>query len=197
MFQPSALSIGIVSKFYNLLKWMLPLLIAGTYIYKGKRPSKWIGLFFFMELWILLVTVYNKNYTAYAIKNLISITATACIVDIYADRFERFLNVLLLHCELCIYINLFTLIIAPNGFISRENEAYGMDDNVLNKVSKYAGNMYALYRLLDEEYNADLAAEILRLPQKLAWNYVPNKLNDKTFYSEIIGKSNYERRVEI
>lgn len=74
---------------------------------------------------------------------------------------------------------------------------YGMDDNVLNKVSKYAGNMYALYRLLDEEYNADLAAEILRLPQKLAWNYVPNKLNDKTFYSEIIGKSNYERRVEI
>lgn len=52
-----------------------------------------------------------------------------------------------------------------------------------------------LYRLLDEEYNADLAAEILRLPQKLAWNYVPNKLNDKTFYSEIIGKSNYERRV--
>ena len=70
---------------------------------------------------------------------------------------------------------------------------YGMDDNVLNKVSKYAGNMYALYRLLDEEYNADLAAEILRLPQKLAWNYVPNKSNDKTFYSEIIGKSNYER----
>ena len=126
MFQPSALSIGIVSKFYNLLKWMLPLLIAGTYIYKGKRPSKWIGLFFFMELWILLVTVYNKNYTAYAIKNLISITATACIVDIYADRFVRFLNVLLLHCELCIYTNLFTLIIAPNGFISRENEAYGM-----------------------------------------------------------------------
>lgn len=115
MFQPSALSIGIVSKFYNLLKWMLPLLIAGTYIYKGKRPSKWIGLFFFMELWILLVTVYNKNYTAYAIKNLISITATACIVDIYADRFVRFLNVLLLHCELCIYTNLFTLIIAPNG----------------------------------------------------------------------------------
>ena len=46
---------------------------------------------------------------------------------------------------------------------------------------------------LDEEYNADLAAEILRLPQKLAWNYVPNKSNDKTFYSEIIGKSNYER----
>lgn len=80
----------------------------------------------FMELWILLVTVYNKNYTAYAIKNLISITATACIVDIYADRFVRFLNVLLLHCELCIYTNLFTLIIAPNGFISRENEAYGM-----------------------------------------------------------------------
>ena len=126
MFQPSALSIGIVSKFYNLLKWMLPFLIAGTYIYKRRRPAKWIKLFFFMELWILLVTIYNKNYTAYAIKSLISITATACIVDIYADKFEHFLNVLLLHCELCVYINLLTLVIAPNGFISRENEAYGM-----------------------------------------------------------------------
>lgn len=48
MFQPSALSIGIVSKFYNLLKWMLPLLIAGTYIYKGETPIQmdWTVLFY-------------------------------------------------------------------------------------------------------------------------------------------------------
>lgn len=69
---------------------------------------------------------------------------------------------------------------------------YGIDDNVLNKVSKYKGNMYALYRLLNEEYNKDLADEILRLPQKLAWNYMPKKSEDKTFYSEIIGKSDCE-----
>ena len=59
-------------------------------------------------------------------------------------------------------------------------------------MSKYKGNMYALYRLLNEEYNKDLADEILRLPQKLAWNYMPKKSEDKTFYSEIIGKSDCE-----
>lgn len=36
-----------------------------------------------------------EQYKPHHRANLISITATACIVDIYADRFVRFLNVLL------------------------------------------------------------------------------------------------------
>lgn len=79
-----------------------------------------------MQFWILLATIVGNGYLNEALRLCCCITYAFLIFDLYKDQVVLLLKQLMLHSEICIYVNLFTLLIAPDGFLSRNNSAYGM-----------------------------------------------------------------------
>lgn len=111
---------------YSLGKWMLPIIILFIYFIKKRRPSKWIWLFIALNGWFLLNTIFSHGDISKALWQMVSTVAFAFIIDCYSDDIVSLFRVLMLHFELCIYINLFTVICFENYLYSRVNEAYGM-----------------------------------------------------------------------
>ena len=112
--------------FYTLLQYASLAYILIGLVQRRTRLSNVSLLAIIMQLWILLATIIGNGYFNEAFRLCRCIAYTFLVFDFYKDQFELLLKQLLLHSEICIYANLFTLLIAPNGFLSRNNSAYGM-----------------------------------------------------------------------
>lgn len=112
--------------FYTLLQYASLAYILIGLIQRRTRLSNVSILAIIMHLWILLATIVGNGYFHEAFRLCRCIVYAFLIFDFYKDQFELLLKQLMLHSEICIYANLFTLLIAPNGFLSRNNSAYGM-----------------------------------------------------------------------
>lgn len=112
--------------FYSILQYIAYIYIIIGLIKTKKRISIVTLLAIIMQSWILISTILGNGYLDEATSLFLRITYPFLLFDFYRDQFKLLLKQLMLHSELCIYINLFTLLIAPNGFLSRSNIAYGM-----------------------------------------------------------------------
>lgn len=112
--------------FYTLLQYASLAYVLVGLIQRRTQLSSVSILAIIMQLWILLATIIGNGYLNEAFRLCRCIIYTFFVFDFYKDQFKLLLKQLLLHSEICIYANLLTLLIAPSGFLSRNNSAYGM-----------------------------------------------------------------------
>lgn len=91
---------------------------------KGRKISICVIAVAMLEIWMALITYFRHGNINAAINNLMMFVGLALIIDSYKDNFQVVLNCLLLHFELCIYINLATILFLPNGLYTIDNGVY-------------------------------------------------------------------------
>lgn len=112
--------------FYTLLQSVTITYIIVHLLKVRKSCSIMSILAIVMQTWILISTIVGNGYISEAFELLLSISYTFLLFDYYNKQFVLLLKLLMVHAELCVHINLLTLLIAPDGFLSRSNSAYGM-----------------------------------------------------------------------
>ncbi len=113
---------------YRLLTYLVFGYVAYIYLRwknKNKNPSAITAAFFAFEGWSLMMTIFGGGYFMDAFDTALLMVSAIAVIDIYSDRMDIVLRALMLHSEICVYINLFTVVFFPNGFFSRSNIAYG------------------------------------------------------------------------
>ena len=125
-FEPTYISIlpheGIL---YNILKLITALFIFIYFIKRKKTLSISQILVLVGELVVLIFTILNNGQIESEFLNFIMLGTLVLLIELYSDDFISLLEALMLHFELCIYINLGSLILFPERLFSRSNVAYG------------------------------------------------------------------------
>lgn len=103
-------------------------LVAAVYLILVKRlklcgVSKNIIAF---SLITFVVTMINTGFNNYMFLTLFSVIMICVFIDEYKDSFCQLIDCLLLHCEICIYVNLFTLILFRERLYGRPSTVYGL-----------------------------------------------------------------------
>ncbi len=75
---------------------------------------------------LMFSTILGKGYFQGALIYAIRISLLVLIFEMYSDKIGVLLKSLMVHSEICVYLNFLTILIAPDGFFSRNNSAYGM-----------------------------------------------------------------------
>ena len=80
-----------------------------------------------LEIIIFISTAINSGSMRNAVDNVILIVYAAIFINYCAEKGRILLLIksTMLHLELCTYINLVTVIMKPDGFITRNISAYG------------------------------------------------------------------------
>lgn len=80
-----------------------------------------------LEIIIFISTAINSGSMRNAVDNAILIVYAAIFINYCAEKNRIFLLIksMMLHLELCTYINLVTVIMKPDGFFTRTISAYG------------------------------------------------------------------------
>lgn len=124
-FAPTYLaSVPFISCIYSILYIVATVWAVFSYVSRKIAPSLIVKLFILLEGWFFIITYFNGGSIGIAYKRLWLIPLLASIVDIFSKQMKILLKSLMLHFELCIYINFLTVIFYPNGFFSRANTAY-------------------------------------------------------------------------
>lgn len=127
VFQPISMSfLGITGKAYSILSIIVMIYGSVFFIRNRIMLSTVSFLAFALKSWIFLVTIFYGGDIGTAFHNLEKIAILVLVLDMYSERIQTLLKCLMLHFELCIYINLLTIIVRPDGFFQRTNDAYGL-----------------------------------------------------------------------
>lgn len=117
----------ITSTFYSILSLILFGYVALLIISKRDKLALVTRFIILIELIVLFSTLFNHGSLGNAFYNIISILYVALLIDwcVKNKLAVPMIKSMMLHLELCTYINLFTLLIGPNGFFYRSHIAYG------------------------------------------------------------------------
>lgn len=121
-------SINIINKLYTIMMIISFITILFLYFIKRQKISKMSFLFITFEFWIILNTYFQGGDIKESIRNSINILIIILVLDFYSNNIKYIVNVLMVHFEICIYINLATMIIWPNGMYSQISDAYGITE---------------------------------------------------------------------
>lgn len=125
VFRPMCMSFFSITKsLYSYLTFAIFIYLMLQLISRKKAPSIVTMTVFFLELWTFLITLFYKGSLNSVIGNLQTICIIAMIIDLYAEKITILLRSLMLHSEICVYINLVMILGWPNGFFHRTNTAY-------------------------------------------------------------------------
>lgn len=93
-----------------------------------RKPTSVTVLLMVLEGIMLIGTVFSQGSIMDALWRALGIMQVALLIELCAKigDIRRLIRCMMLHLELCTYINLITLLIKPNGFFARLNEAYGL-----------------------------------------------------------------------
>jgi O-antigen ligase len=92
---------------------------------KKKKIPLGICLFIFMEVWLLILTrYYSKGFNGYFWKAATIIYMLLIVTD-FSQEWNSLTNALMLHAEICIYLNVLSLIIFPERMYGLQSAAYG------------------------------------------------------------------------
>lgn len=101
-------------------------------------PSKPALIIVLLEVWITLSTFLNNGLLGVAWSNKIrTIALMALVIDYLSKDIEMLLRALMLHCELCVYINLATVLVFPQGLYSRIIGPYAASQEWFLGVTNY------------------------------------------------------------
>ncbi|HFI0235142.1 hypothetical protein HCC70_01925 [Streptococcus suis] len=126
IFEPTYfITIPLVSAIYNVLSILLPIVII-TIAFRNKGtfyrfPFLLIGI----EFWILLLTIFNRGQIRATVSYFLMFTSVILLFSLYKTRIMSLFRAFQLHFEICIYLNLLSLIFFPDRLFSRFNVAYG------------------------------------------------------------------------
>lgn len=124
-FQPQYFKvIGQIDAIYRLFRRVVFAYLLLVYLKRFKNTSISVIAIALLEIWMAIITYIWKGAINTAINNVLLFAGMALLLDSYKDDFEVVLRVLLIHFELCIYINLFTIIFLPNGLYTIDNGVY-------------------------------------------------------------------------
>ena len=90
-----------------------------------------------MYAWILLATAISHGLMDNAILSLLRIMIVCLIFDLYRNDVYTLVRVLILHCEICVYVNLLSVLVAPNGLYSRSVSGYAVSQEWFLGVDNY------------------------------------------------------------
>lgn len=113
---------GTLYDFYKLLVFMLSLFY---FIVLNKKIKRSVLIVLLSEFSIFVFTCINNGLFSYELKNLSLLISLVFLIHLFLDNIKSFLSALMLHFEICIYINLLTLILFPNRLFGRYIAAYG------------------------------------------------------------------------
>lgn len=119
-------SIKLLNNLYNIILIISFLIIILLYFKHKRKPSKIINLFIIYEIWIIFNTIIHYGNVSGTIKEIISILLAILVIDFYFFDIKSLLNTCMIHFEICIYINLITILVWPNGIYNRVSQAYGI-----------------------------------------------------------------------
>ncbi|HFI0645867.1 TPA: O-antigen ligase family protein [Streptococcus suis] len=126
IFEPTYfITIPLVSAIYNILGILLPIVIIAIAIRNKGTFKLFPSLLMGIELWILILTVFNRGQIRAAFSYFLMFTSVILLFSLYRTKMFSLFRALRLHFEICIYLNLLSLIFFPERLFSRFNVAYG------------------------------------------------------------------------
>ena len=124
-FQPQYFKLSpVVDNIYRYLTYAVLIYAVAYIIWHKKVPNSNLIIIASLELWILFSTIIQKGNTMPAVNNAVSLIGLASIVFIYSKKTEKLIKCLLLHFEICIYVNIITLIVFQNGIFWAKSDVY-------------------------------------------------------------------------
>lgn len=117
----------VTSWFYKIVSLASFAYICLKFINLQKKPFLQTNLIIFLEGITLFSTIIYHGNIDGALWKVISLVYIAMLVDISVkeEKIELLIRNMMIHLELCTYINALTVLFKPNGFFSRSISAYG------------------------------------------------------------------------
>ena len=129
IFQPVYLEVMLAPlKIYQLLTLGCFTYATLHVLLKRKKISAMSFVFLFYAGTLVVSTILANGYINNSVLYAAKISLIVFLFQIYADDMGVLLKSLMIYSEICVYINLLTILIAPDGFFSRNNSAYGMTE---------------------------------------------------------------------
>ncbi|KAA8827011.1 O-antigen ligase domain-containing protein [Bifidobacterium tissieri] len=113
------------------------MVVAVRFVLNKQAPSLLTLIAISMQAWIFLATARGGGDTSTALMSLLRLSIVCLVFDVYRDSLTTLIRVLMLHCEICVYGNFLTLLIAPEGLYSRSVSAYGVSQEWFLGVDNY------------------------------------------------------------
>lgn len=110
---------------YRAMRSLACLYLIFTLIKRNKKSNPIFKLTIVLESFLGIITVITRNDFLRAFDYMLECFCVVAIVDIYSSKITTLVKALMVHSELCVYLNLLTIIFLPNGFFTRNNVAYG------------------------------------------------------------------------
>lgn len=129
IFQPIYLEVVLSpAKIYPLLALVCLAYVVYEVIAKRKKISGITIVIMIYACVLVISTIMGDGYFNQAFIYAVRISLLVLIFEIFANKVGILLKCLMLHSEICVYLNFLTILIAPEGFLSRSNSAYGMTE---------------------------------------------------------------------
>lgn len=108
---------------YNMLTMVVFIYLCLDYVLKSNF-DKFTCIVFGLEMWMFIVTFFTNGERGTALYRLETITILLLVLKKYSGHWRLVINTLMLHFELCIYINFITMLIRPQGFFDYVSAVY-------------------------------------------------------------------------
>ena len=112
-----------ILRLYNIMTAAFFLYLLLDYILK-KKLDIFFCTVFGLELWILIVTYFTYGARGTALYRLEVFAVLLLVIKKYSQHYALMINTLMLHFEICIYINFITMVIRPQGFFNYSSTVY-------------------------------------------------------------------------
>lgn len=125
------------TKIYRLGRYLL---LCGVFLYYAKnkfRMNNLVKILIFWQIWVCIITILKGQDIGTMLRYGEQLLILFTIFDAYKQKYNIILKAMMLHCEICTYLNLLTLLIFPKGFFSRTVEAYGSSQEWFLGVHNY------------------------------------------------------------
>lgn len=117
-------TISIINSIYNLLTYAVLIYVIIRILFMKKKFSYNMIIIVVLEGWMLLITYIKSENTSKALSFFVILVGIASVVYLYSNKIETLIKCLLLHFEICVYINLLTVYLLKNGLYLIETKAY-------------------------------------------------------------------------
>lgn len=129
IFRPMCMTFfPLISDFYFWLSIFLLGYLALDIINCRMHLSLMTKLIVIIEILVFISTLLCNGSLRNSVGSVVLLSYIALLINWYVEKKEScdMIRAMMLHLELCTYINLVTLFIKPNGFFRRSNVAYGL-----------------------------------------------------------------------
>lgn len=100
---------------YNLARVLSFCGLILLYVLRRKKPSPIVWLITALQCWVVLTTYLNNGDIRRAFMVMISSVAILLLVDLFIEKPKKLIRAVFCNFEWIMYVNLFTIMLMPNG----------------------------------------------------------------------------------